>query len=346
MYLLDASASRIECIGRRSVCLSVGRGLGRGLRGRHLLGSRRARARPVVDLRRSTMMSTSDCSSSRRRTSLSLRFRCAGRGRARREHRGLDHEQDVRASSLRREPGRGARSRVWPHSPGKLADPNVSAALVVLTDGGDNCSGSRTARHRAAPRSERRQATPPRASSTYVVRFGKPENKTPELEEQLKAIAVNGGTATMDPKQPEPPSLYRCQGRDLARCGPRCSSRIVSRPAPSPVAGLPADADKNLANLYLNGELIPFDKARRQGRWLGLGEPRADRDSAVRRRLRSLQDQPQDERHRGVRLRAGPGDGARIAFGSNSRRLTATRAGPHGLRSRPSTSLARSCRWD
>ena len=70
-----------------------------------------------------------------------------------------------------------------------------------------------------------------------MVRFGKPENKTPELEEQLKAIVVNGGTATMDPTNPSP-CLYRCQGRDLARCGPRAALGSLATCAFS-VGGLP-----------------------------------------------------------------------------------------------------------
>lgn len=145
-------------------------------------------------------------------------------------------------------------------NPGRLADPNVSAALVVLTDGGDNCSGveqPQIAQRLGASAAKLLAAGAP----TYVVRFGKPENKTPELEEQLRAIVMNGGTATLDPNNPSlPPYIDAKDASSLDAALAQLSDRLAT--CAFSVSGLPEKADKNLANLYLNGELIRFDQAK------------------------------------------------------------------------------------
>lgn len=145
------------------------------------------------------------------------------------------------------------------NSPGRLADPNVSSALVFLTDGGDNCSGVEqpmVVQRLGASAAKLAAAGVP----TYVVRFGKAANKTPELDAQLNAIAMNGGTAMADPNNPSGPVYIDAKdatalNEALAKLSDRLATCAFS------VAGLPKDADKDLANLYLNGELIPFDKA-------------------------------------------------------------------------------------
>ena len=145
------------------------------------------------------------------------------------------------------------------NNPGRLADSNVSPALVILTDGGDNCSGvEQPAIVERLGQSAAKLATA--GVPTYVVRFGKNQNKTPELDAQLNAIATNGGTATVDPSNPSGPKYIDAKdATSLNAALAALSDRLAT--CSFTVAGLPKEADKDLANLYLNGELIPFDKA-------------------------------------------------------------------------------------
>ena len=141
--------------------------------------------------------------------------------------------------------------------PGRLADPAVSGAVVMLTDGGDNCSeltqdeivtslGSSAAKLLEA------------GVKTYVVRFGKPDSKTPEQEAQLRAIVANGGTASSDPKDMSlVPYIDALDASALDAALAQVSDRLAS--CSFGISGVPDDADKTLANLYLNGELIKFD---------------------------------------------------------------------------------------
>jgi hypothetical protein len=140
-------------------------------------------------------------------------------------------------------------------SPGRLTDPAVSAALVVMTDGGDNCSGAEQSQmvERLGKASAQLLAA---GVPTYVVRFGKPENKTPELEDQLEAIVVHGGTASADPNAPAYIDATDATSLDAALA--QISDRLAT--CSFGVTGLPGNADKSLANLYLNGELIKYDQ--------------------------------------------------------------------------------------
>jgi hypothetical protein len=82
--------------------------------------------------------------------------------------------------------------------PGRLADPTVQGAVVMLTDGGDNCSDDEEPQ--IADNLGKSAAKLLLAGiKTYVVRFGRADEKTPEQEAQLRAIAAHGGTALSDP---------------------------------------------------------------------------------------------------------------------------------------------------
>ncbi|HEX5660252.1 MAG TPA: vWA domain-containing protein [Polyangiales bacterium] len=140
-------------------------------------------------------------------------------------------------------------------NPGRLVEPDVLGAVVMLTDGGDNCAGGSqeetVSRLGAAAKS-----LLDRGVKTYVVRFGSATGKTPEQDAQLRAIAANGGTARSDPADPnQVPYIDAKDETDLNAALAELSDRLSS--CEITVANLPADADKDLANLYLNGALVP-----------------------------------------------------------------------------------------
>ena len=148
-------------------------------------------------------------------------------------------------------------------APGRLAEPTVSGAVVLLTDGGDNCTDGDAATVQAqivAGLSASAAKLLKAGVKTYVVRFGKQANKTPEQEEQLRAIVANGGTASSDPKDMNAvPYIDAVDATALDAALAQVSDRLSS--CAFTISGVPDAADKTHANLYLNGELIPFDAA-------------------------------------------------------------------------------------
>jgi hypothetical protein len=144
-------------------------------------------------------------------------------------------------------------------APGRLADPDVQGAVVMLSDGGDNCSGAPQAqiveRLGAAAKKLHDEGV-----DTYVVRYGAPAGNTREQEAQLRAIVENGGTARTDPSDPTlKPYVDAADDAALTAALSEISNTLAS--CSFALDGLPRDADKSKVNLYLNGETIPFDMA-------------------------------------------------------------------------------------
>ena len=92
--------------------------------------------------------------------------------------------------------------------PGRLADPTVQGAVVMLTDGGDNCSGA-TQDEMVARLGAAAGKLLEAGVKTYVVRYGAADGNTPEQEAQLRAIVANGGTASSDPADLTQEALHR-----------------------------------------------------------------------------------------------------------------------------------------
>jgi len=129
---------------------------------------------------------------------------------------------------------------------------------VLLSDGGDNCAGEDqgrvVSRLGAAAKSLLDAGV-----KTYVVRYGSEAGRTSEQDEQLRAIVQNGGTATSDPANPaHKPFIDAKDETELNAALASISDRLAT--CTFTLGGLPSDADKAKANLYLNGEVIPFDK--------------------------------------------------------------------------------------
>lgn len=159
-------------------------------------------------------------------------------------------------------------------NPGRLAEPTVSGAVVFLTDGGDNCmvddQGQTNQAQVVAALGDAAAKLLKAGVKTYVVRFGKQENKTPEQEEQLRAVVTNGGTANVDPKDPNaPPYIDAVDATALDAALAQVSDRLAT--CEFTISGVPDTADKTHANLYLNGELIPFDASNAGSQGWGWG---------------------------------------------------------------------------
>jgi hypothetical protein len=142
-------------------------------------------------------------------------------------------------------------------SPGKLVDPGVLGAVVLLSDGGDNCSGGTQAEivSRVGAASKKLLDV---GVKTYAVRFGSKDGDVSEWDEQLNAIVTNGGTAVtgtgtakyVDAKTPD----------DLAKALASISDKLAS--CSFTLGGVPPTVDKNRTNLFMNGDSIGFDSKR------------------------------------------------------------------------------------
>lgn len=147
-------------------------------------------------------------------------------------------------------------------APGKLADPNTVGSVVLLSDGGDNCSGG-TQRQIVTRLGAAAKKLFDGGVKTYAIRYGAADGETPEQAEQLTALVTNGGTALagatipyIDAKTPE----------ELSSALAALSDRLAS--CSFPLDGLKPNIDKNRTNLFLNGEQIGFDaKATKLDGW-------------------------------------------------------------------------------
>jgi hypothetical protein len=142
-------------------------------------------------------------------------------------------------------------------APGRLADPGVLGSVVLLSDGGDNCSGEDqdgvVMRLGAAAKSLLDKGV-----KTYVIRYGSEEGRTPENDAQLRAIVSNGGTDESDPSNPmKQPYIDAMDESQLNAALASISDRLAT--CSFTLGNVPTDADKARANLYLNGEIIRFD---------------------------------------------------------------------------------------
>jgi len=138
-------------------------------------------------------------------------------------------------------------------APGALADPGVVGAVVLLSDGGDNCTGD-PQRQIVSRLGAAAKKLLDRGVRTFAIRFGSKDGETPDQAEQLNALAQNGGTALVgksvayiDAKTPDELGAALTSISDqLATCS-------------FTLGNVAAGVDRNRANLYLDGEQIGFD---------------------------------------------------------------------------------------
>ena len=136
--------------------------------------------------------------------------------------------------------------------PGQLADPNAVGAVVLLSDGGDNCTGD-PQRQLVTRLGTAAKKLLDRGVRTFAIRYGSKDGETQDQADQLNAIAQNGGTARMgsvayiDAKTPDE------LGAALAGISDQLATCSFT------LGNVASTVDRNRANLYLDGEQIGFD---------------------------------------------------------------------------------------
>jgi len=147
-------------------------------------------------------------------------------------------------------------------APGKLADPGVIGAVVLLSDGGDNCSGDRQAQIVTRLGAAAKKLADA-GVKTYAIRYGSKDGETPEAAEQLNAVVTNGGTASMTGSTKYIDAKDAMQLSDaLAAISDKLASCSFT------LGAVQAQVDKARTNLFLNGEQIGFDsKGMKQAGW-------------------------------------------------------------------------------
>lgn len=137
--------------------------------------------------------------------------------------------------------------------PGNLADPGVVGAVVLLSDGGDNCSGEMQPQivSRLGAASKKLLTSGVR---TFAIRYGSKDGETADAAEQLTAIAKEGGTALttgsvayIDAKSPKE------LGDALSGISDQLASCVFT------LGNVAPGVDRNRTNLFLDGEQIGFD---------------------------------------------------------------------------------------
>jgi hypothetical protein len=146
-------------------------------------------------------------------------------------------------------------------APGKLADPGVIGAVVLLSDGGDNCSGATQAQavmRLGAAAKKLHDA----GVDVFAIRYGSADGETAQQAEQLNAIANNGGTASTGSVA----YIDAKSGAELTSALAAISDRLAT--CSFTLSGIKPGVDKSRTSLFLNGEQIGFDaKAMKQDGW-------------------------------------------------------------------------------
>ncbi|MFT3928372.1 MAG: VWA domain-containing protein [Myxococcales bacterium] len=151
------------------------------------------------------------------------------------------------------------------NSPGRLAEAQVLGAVIVVSDGGDSEScgvAQADAVARAGAAASKLLAL---GVKTYVIRFGSVDAATAGDDEILDAIVDNGGTAIKDPNNPSAPRYYPAP--DEAKLNMVLDGISQSLATCAFTLGELKDpyVDKTKVNLYLNGQVVPFDQTQGWG---------------------------------------------------------------------------------
>jgi len=142
-------------------------------------------------------------------------------------------------------------------NPGRLVEPNVTSALIVISGGGNSCDGVSQAdavtRLGAAAATLNGQGT-----KIYAIRFGNKGGDFADHDAQLRAIVTNGGTAMGDPADlANIPYLEAPNEDELNMVLASVSEQLAT--CDFELGEPPQSADKNFVNMYINGEVIPYD---------------------------------------------------------------------------------------
>jgi hypothetical protein len=141
-------------------------------------------------------------------------------------------------------------------NPGALSNANSVGAVVLLSDGGDNCAGAAQAelvsRLGAAAKS-----LFDRGIKTFAVRYGSANGETPAAAEQLNAVSMNGGTAPPSAASSGVAYIDAKTPNELGAALSSISDKLAT--CAFTLGALSMDADRSRASLFLDGEQIAFD---------------------------------------------------------------------------------------
>ena len=152
-------------------------------------------------------------------------------------------------------------------APGNLADPNVVGAVVLLSDGGDNCSGAMQPEIVSRLGSSAKKLLDA-GVRTFAIRYGSTDGESADQAEQLTAIVQNGGTAQMGAQVPY---IDAKSPMELGDALSGISDQLAS--CTFALGNLPAGVDRNRTNLFLDGEQIGFDAmGTKQAGWAWLDQ--------------------------------------------------------------------------
>jgi hypothetical protein len=144
-------------------------------------------------------------------------------------------------------------------NPGRLAEAEVAGALILISDGGESCVGmdqaERVMRIELATRSLHE-----RGVKVFAVRFGNKDANFADQDAQLRAIAREGGTATGDPNDPNNTPYLEAPDADALNVSLGSIAQALASCALE-LGPVDAKADKTKVNLYLDGDVVPFDAA-------------------------------------------------------------------------------------
>jgi Mg-chelatase subunit ChlD len=135
-------------------------------------------------------------------------------------------------------------------NPGRIADPGVSGALLIMSDGGNGC-GDIPPAEAATRLGEAAKQLAMRGVKVFVIKLG--SGNVPEEDAQLRAIAENGGA----PQMGATPYLEAPSADKLAEVLATLSDSLAN--CQLELGPAPKDADSSKVNLYIDGAVIPFD---------------------------------------------------------------------------------------
>jgi hypothetical protein len=149
------------------------------------------------------------------------------------------------------------------NTPGRLGEPGVAGALVLMSDGGNGC-GDITTEDSVRRLGEAANKLSARGIKVFVIKMG--SGAVAEENAQLTAIAANGGTMmTTGMGYLEAPTAQQLDQVLATVSDSLASCELQLGPAPK-------DADSSKVNLYIDGALIPFDATNaKKGGW-GFGD--------------------------------------------------------------------------
>lgn len=152
-------------------------------------------------------------------------------------------------------------------NPGRLAAQDVQGAMIVVSDGGDvrRCYPDLTHEQVVARAGAAAKKLLEKGIKSYVVRFGSTDEFTENDDQILNAIVDNGGTAVMDPTNPNAPRYYPAP--DEAKLNEVLANISQGLSTCSFTLGELTDPylDKSKVNLYLNGQVVPFEQTQGWG---------------------------------------------------------------------------------